>query len=142
MHFHKFYKLARYEREYAHKRLKENGLSDTEYLICMYLHAHGNMSQESISRGLCTNKTTVAKAVRSLENKSIVSSTQNPDNRRENIVELSAHGREIVDAVRDLYNEWMEKVTRCLSDEEKQTFESCLVKMLESATAIDMPSAT
>lgn len=137
MQYHKLYKLARFEREYAHKRLKENGISDTEYIICIFLNRNGSASQEAIARGTCTNKTTVAKALKSLEAKGLAESMRNPENRRENIITLSEEGKRYLSLVKDLYIEWMGRVTCCLSESEKAAFDLICGKLILEAGKIN-----
>ena len=74
--------LFRCGKEFSHEKIRRQELSDTECMICSYIHSHENCSQDDVSAALKTDKTTVGKALASLERKKCVSRTQDPADKR------------------------------------------------------------
>ena len=64
--------LFRCNKEFSHEKIRKQELSDTECMICSYIYSHENCSQDDVSVALKTDKTTVGKALVSLENKRAV----------------------------------------------------------------------
>ena len=64
--------LFRCGKEFSHAKIRLHELSDTECMICSYIYSHENCSQDEVSAALRVDKTTVGKALASLENKACV----------------------------------------------------------------------
>lgn len=133
MSFRSLNRLLRYAKEYGHSRIRNAGVSDTEYQICAFLHFHHDMSQDAVASALCLDKTTVSKALLSLERKGYIRRVQNPENRRKNILSITDQGRTTIANVVDVYDLWTDAVYSCLSLEEQGAFEEYLERMLEKA---------
>ena len=133
MGFHSINRLWRYAKEYGHNRIRNAGVSDTEYQICAFVHFHHDMSQDAVASALCLDKTTVAKALLSLEGKGYIQREQNPENRRKNILSITDQGRTTIADVVDVYDLWTDAVYSCLTLEEQEAFEEYLVRMIEKA---------
>ncbi len=133
MGFQSLNRLWRYAKEYGDARIRNTGVSHTEYQICAFLHFHHDMSQDAVANALCLDKTTVAKALLTLEGKGYIRREQNPENRRKNILSITDEGRANIADVIDIYDLWTDAVCSCLSLEEKEAFEEYLVRMIEKA---------
>ncbi len=136
MGFHSLNRLWRYAKEYGHTRIRNAGVSDTEYQICAFLHFHYDMSQDAVASALCLDKTTVAKALLSLEIKGYIRREQNPENRRKNVLSITDEGRATITDVIDVYDVWTDEVCSCLSMEEQEAFNDYLGRMVEKAKQI------
>ena len=136
MGFHSLNRLWRYAKEYGHTRIRNAGVSDTEYQICAFLHFHYDMSQDAVASALCLDKTTVAKALLSLEIKGYIRREQNPENRRKNVLSITDEGRATITDVIDVYDVWTDEVCSCLSMEEQKAFNDYLGRMVEKAKQI------
>jgi DNA-binding MarR family transcriptional regulator len=125
--------LIKLGREYGHRKIRETGFSDTEHYICTFLYFHKDVSQDTVAGSLMFDKTTVAKALLSLENKGFIIRGQNPENRRKNILQITGAGIEIIKDSIDIYDAWLKKVNSCLSEQEQRQFDLLFDKLLKKA---------
>ena len=63
--------LFRCGKAFSHEKIRMQELSDTECMICSYINSHENCSQDDVSVALKADKTTVGKALASLEKKEL-----------------------------------------------------------------------
>lgn len=136
MDFNTISLLLKYAKGYGHAKIREAGVSDTEHKICAFLYFHSDAYQDMIANSLMLDKTTVAKAILSLEERGLISRLQNPDNRRKNILNITDAGKEKISDVVGIYDEWLEKIEFCLSDAEKKQFHDYCIRLLERAKEI------
>ncbi|NLM21388.1 MAG: MarR family transcriptional regulator [Peptococcaceae bacterium] len=133
MNFNKLVMFIRLGREYGRDKIRGAGLSDTEHGIATFLYYHDQVSQDTISVALMLNKTTVAKALNTMEQKGLISRRQNELNRRENVIEITAAGRRGIAHNIDIYDQWFGKVCSCLQEKELEQFESYFDRLLDNA---------
>lgn len=136
MDFNTISLLLKYAKGYGHAKIREAGVSDTEHKICAFLYFHSDAYQDMIANSLMMDKTTIAKAILSLEERGLIKRIQNPDNRRKNILNITHAGKEKISDVVDVYDEWLEDIESCLSDEEKEQFHDYCKRLLEKAKEI------
>ena len=125
--------LFRCKKEFSHEKFRKQELSDTECLICSYIYSHENCSQDDVSVALKTDKTTVGKALVSLENKGCVVRTQDEADKRIKRSSLTAVGQEKVAELIDVHNNWLRDIMTCLSEEEQKQFENYCKRLLIAA---------
>ena len=125
--------LFRCSKEFSHDKIRRQELSDTECMICSYIHSHENCSQDEVSAALKTDKTTVGKALASLENKVCVTRTQDEIDKRVKRLSLTAAGREKVSELIDIHDGWHRAIMTCLSSEEQKQFENYCERLLAAA---------
>ena len=125
--------LFRCNKEFSHEKIRRQELSDTECMICSYIYSHENSSQDDVSVALKTDKTTVGKALASLESKKCVIRTQDDTDRRIKRLTLTAAGRERVSELIDIHNNWLRDIMNCLSEEEQKQFENYCGRLLIAA---------
>ncbi len=136
MDFNTISLLLKYAKDYGHAKIREAGVSDTEHKICTFLYFHRDAYQDLIANSLMLDKTTVAKAILSLEERGLITRIQNPDNRRKNILNITDTGKETISDVVGVYDEWLKNIESCLSDEEKRQFHDCCIRLLEKAKEV------
>lgn len=136
MDFQVLNSLIRMMKGFAHSQIRANGINDTECMICSYVYAHENCSQDDVSKGLCMDKTTIAKAVRELEKEEILFRTPDKTDRRRNILNLTAAGKEKCSRILNIHDEWVGRVMEELNDEEQKQFESYCRRLIEAAKKI------
>ena len=136
MDFNTINLLLKHAKEYGHTKIREAGVSDTQHKICTFLYFHRNEYQDMIANSLMLDKTTVAKAILSLEERGLIKRIQNPNNRRKNILNITDEGKKTIADVVDIYDEWLEKIESCLSDSEKEQFHDYCIRLLEKAKEI------
>ena len=125
--------LFRCNKEFSHEKIRKQELSDTECMICSYIFSHENCSQDDVSVTLKTDKTTVGKALASLENKGCVVRIQDDADKRIKRLSLTAVGREKVSELVDIHNNWLRDIMTCLSEEEQKRFENYCERLLAAA---------
>ena len=124
----------------AHGQVKECGLNDTECMICSYVYSHENCSQDDIAKGLCTDKSTVAKSVGGLVSNGFLFRVADTNDKRRNVLNLTVSGKEKCNRILNLHNEWMDKLMEELTSEEQQQFESYCLRLINAAKRIQKES--
>ena len=125
--------LFRCNKEFSHEKIRMQELSDTECMICSYIYSHANCSQDDVSVALKTDKTTVGKALTSLENKGCVIRTQDAEDKRVKRLTLTGEGREKVAKLVDVHNNWLRDIMTSLTEEEQKQFENYCERLLAAA---------
>ena len=125
--------LFRCNKEFSHEKIRKQELSDTECMICSYIFSHESCSQDDVSVALKTDKTTVGKALASLESKKCVTRTQDEADKRIKRLSLTAVGRKKVAELVDIHNNWLQEIMTCLSAEEQKQFENYCERLLSAA---------
>ena len=133
MDYQKLNLIFRCNKEFSHQKIRMQELSDTECLICSYIYSHENSSQDEVSAALKTDKTTVGKALASLEKKNCVVRSQDEADRRIKRLSLTAAGRDKVAELVDLHNNWLSDIMTCLTAEEQKQFENYCDRLLAAA---------
>ncbi len=128
--------LIRCDRSFTHERIRSQSMSDTECMICSYVNAHNDCSQDDVANGLKMDKTTVGKAIGSLEKKIFISRRQDSKDRRRNLLRLTEAGKQKTLAVLNEQKAWLNEVFACLSAEEQRFYEECSRRLLASAEGI------
>lgn len=137
MDFNTISLLLKYAKGYGHDKIREAGVSDTEHKICTFLYFHSDAYQDMIANYLMLDKTTVAKAILSLEERGLIKRVQNPDNRRKNILNITDAGKITISDVVGIYDEWLEVISSCLTEDEKDQFHDYCKRLLEKAKEIN-----
>ncbi len=125
--------LFRCNKEFSHRKIRMQELSDTECMICSYIYSRENCSQDDVSVALKTDKTTVGKALASLEKKNCVVRTVDTADKRIKRLALTDAGREKVSELVNLHNNWLAEILTCLSEEEQNNFENYCERLLAAA---------
>ncbi len=125
--------LFRCNKEFSHEKIRRQNFSDTECMICSYIYSNENCSQDDVSVALKADKTTVGKALMSLENKGCVVRTQDEADKRIKRLSLTYVGREKVAELVDIHNNWLQDIMTCLSKEEQKHFENYCERLLVAA---------
>ena len=125
--------LFRCSKEFSHEKIRKQELSDTECMICSYIYSHENCSQDDVSMALKTDKTTVGKALASLEKKNCVTRTQDETDKRFKRLSLTETGHDKISELLDIHNHWLHSIMTCLSDDEQKQFENYCERLLAAA---------
>ena len=133
MDYQKLNLLFRCNKEFNHAKIRMQNLSDTECMICSYIYSHENCSQDDVSVALKTDKTTVGKALASLEKKNCVVRTQDEADKRIKRLSLTEIGRNKIAELLDIHNHWLRSIMTCLSKEEQKQFENYCDRLLTAA---------
>ena len=125
--------LFRCNKEFSHEKIRKQELSDTECMICSYIYSHENCSQDDVSVALKTDKTTVGKALASLEKKNCVARTQDETDKRIKRLSLTENGHDKISELLDIHDHWLRDIMTCLSPDEQKQFENYCERLLGAA---------
>ena len=110
--------IVRKMRLIAEANLGKYDIGFPEQLVIMYLGARGASNQTAIADRLEIDKGSITKTTSKLEAKGLIIRKANPNNRRENRIELSPAGQEILQVMRSAHEELNEAMFAGLSKEE------------------------
>lgn len=133
MDYQKLNLLFRCNKEFCHGKIRLKDLSDTECMICSYIYSHENLSQDEVSVALKIDKTTVGKALASLEKRDCILRAQDPSDKRIKRLSLTSSGRQKISELVDIHNNWLSEIMTCLTVEEQQQFENYCDRLLTAA---------
>lgn len=128
--------LYRCSRDFSHQRIRMRDLSDTECMICTYVSSHPGCSQEDAAEALRMDKTTVGKAVCTLEAKNCVERTRDDADKRVKRLRITPEGKERIADLMSLHNDWLGEILTCLQPEEQLRFENYCERLLAAAEAL------
>ena len=133
MDYQTFNLLYRCNKEFSHEKIRMQDLSDTECMLCSFIYSHEGCSQDDVATALKTDKTTVGKALASLEKKNCVTRTQDKADKRIKRLSLTDVGRGRISELLGIHNRWLHSIMACLSGEERRQFESYCDRLLAAA---------
>ena len=136
MDYQVFNLLFRCSKEFSHDKIRMQALSDTECMICSYVYSHDNCSQDDVAAALKTDKTTIGKALASLEKKACITRTQDSADRRIKRLSLTSLGREKISELVNLHDNWLASILTCLSEDEQKQFENYCMRLLDAAETL------
>jgi Transcriptional regulators len=116
------FSMARSHHRIAGQLLREAGLYPGQELVLMQLWHRDGQSQNSLSRSLRLDHSTIAKSVRRLEEAGLVTCSRSEEDKRVTLVSLTQAGREIESRVTQAWSKVEEITTEHLNDEEKARF--------------------
>ncbi len=112
--------IVRYHRIYCERQLEHDGvaLGYPEQSVLLMLSAFGRINQETIARHLMIDKGSITKTLAKLEAKSLVLRWENPENKREKLLDLTESGRAIIERINQIMAEWDQAVFTGLTETE------------------------
>jgi len=120
-------------KNFSHQRIRSLAMTDTECMLCSYIHAHPGCSQEDAVRALRFDKTTAGKALQKLEVKGYVAREQGTGDHRKKELHITEQGTARIEGITDLHDHWLSTVMSCLTEEEKKQFEGYCLRLLAEA---------
>lgn len=129
-------KLSRSLGAYRNARIDDKNLLPHHYSLVLAICREEGRSQEQLTEVLCLNKSTVARALASLEEKGYVRRAPSDTDRRVLLVYPTEKTRALYPIVRQVTEEWNAKVAEGISEEELAVCESVLKRMQQKAMAL------
>lgn len=133
MDFQVLNSLMKMTKGFAHRQIRKSGLNDTECMICSYVYAHENCSQDDVAKALCMDKTTVTKSMQLLENMGVLLRIPDEADKRRKVLSLTVEGQEKCSQILHIHDEWVGKVMEELNEEEQKQFESYCRRLIKAA---------
>jgi DNA-binding MarR family transcriptional regulator len=109
------------------------GVNGREAAVLRAIDGTSELSQGEIASRMGVDRTTMVAHIDDLQNKGLVRRTQDPQDRRRNVVELTAAGRDIVHRVADVAAQAERTFLRRLSAADAEQFRKTLRILLEDA---------
>lgn len=128
--------ISRCQATYRSEKLKADGICACHHAFILIISKNPGRSQEELTREICLNKSTVARALNHLENCGYITRTPNPDDKRQFLVYPTDKMLEILPEVRAIAREWNDCIAEGISEEELEIFHSVLNRMEEKAKSI------
>jgi DNA-binding MarR family transcriptional regulator len=133
LNYQKMISIVKFGKVHVREHIRKAMLNDCEHAVCTFIYFRNGVSQDTIAEYLMLDKTTIAKTLKSLEKKGLVSRVQNTENRRKNVTSITDKGKETISNINGIYQDWYDTITSCFSDDEKQLFSVMCNKLSESA---------
>lgn len=128
--------IVRQSRLFFEKRMQHYEAGFPELIILMYLSKDDHVNQDTLAQHFMIDKGAIAKTTAKLEEKGYITRSQNPDNKRENIISMTDKGRNIIEHMGTLLEEWNNLIFDGLNKEEIQIFKKATDKITTNAADI------
>ncbi len=120
--------LTRSRKKFMGECLRDYGFSGAMYMILLHIDRHPGDSQDRIASHMYINKCNVARHTKKLESLGYLRRETDQADRRQNNLYLTEKGRALVPEIREYLGEWSREITAGLTEEEKTTLLSLLLK--------------
>ncbi len=128
--------ISRSQSVFRSERLKSNDICAAHHTFILAICRQPGRSQEELSREICLNKSTVARAIGYLEEKGYVYREAKSDDKRSLLIYPTEKMLEILPKVRELAGEWNRLISEDIPKEELEVFLSVLMRMEDKARAL------
>ena len=124
------FKRAQLELAGHHEELLEPfGITAGELAILMLIDAREPESQQQVARRLGIDRTTMVAAIDALEDKGVVARRPDPDDRRRNVIELTAAGRKTLRKATRASDQAEQRLLADLDDAEAEALRGLLSRV-------------
>ena len=106
--------------------MRPHGITGRQCAVLIAIDDQEPQSQQEVARRLGLDRTTMVALIDELETKNLVSRSPAPDDRRKNVVALTAHGRETLTAALAATTEAENNFLAPLSRADAETFRRLL----------------
>lgn len=128
--------ISRSQAIYRHEKISADDLHSSHYAFVLAICRNEGRSQEELAKELCLNKSTVARALNSLEEKGYITRTPLPQDKRQFSVYPTPKMIDVLPEVKKASEEWMLLLSDGIAPEELEVFNSVLERMQERARKI------
>jgi DNA-binding MarR family transcriptional regulator len=128
--------ISRSQSIYRHGKISADDLHSSHYAFVLAICRNEGRSQEELAKELCLNKSTVARALNSLEEKGYITRTPLPQDKRQFSVYPTKKMIDVLPEVKKASEEWMLLLSDGIAPEELEVFNSVLERMQERARKI------
>ena len=125
-------RLHRLQTVYRQERLGAD-ICAAHHVFVFTICAHPGLSQDEIARALYLNKSTVTRALSSLEERGLVRRELNPEDKRQTLVYPTEAMLELLPRIREISTEWNGIIENGIEREELEVFYSVLLRMEKNA---------
>lgn len=130
------FSLARSHRNLAGQMLRKVGLFAGQEILLMQLWDQDGQSQGSLGRTLGLDHSTVAKMVRRLEDKGLVTRNRSKEDGRVTLVTLTQAGWDLRTKVQEIWSNLEDITTEDLTEQEQELFWTLSQKVLSKVEIV------
>lgn len=116
--------------------LGEHGFLLAHYAILSALDDLGSLSQQQLADSLDLDKSHLVGFIDQLEKRSLLTRSQDPSDRRRNLVRLTSEGQVLVERLRSVAHYSQQGLLDTLSAAEQETFMSLMQRVLDANDAV------
>jgi DNA-binding MarR family transcriptional regulator len=124
--------ISRAHLRYLFTEIEKHGITGGQYQFLLGLSKQDGITQEELASNFHMNQSTIARALKKLEDAGMVLRKTDDTNRRKNIITVTDNGRRVTSKIQLTDEKWEENV-HSLSKTEKSTFKKMLMKVLQES---------
>ena len=128
--YHYVEELVANYKSYAEKTITDNDITLPETPYFLRIGFEGETTQKDLVNLFKVSEGYAAKLLRKFEDKNLVERYEDPKNHRRKIVKLTEKGHEKSEKLIKLIDEWENKQSSALTDDEAKTLKKLLFKLV------------
>lgn len=121
--------ISRSQAVFRHSRISVPDLHPAHYAFALTICRHPGRSQEELARELCLNKSTVARALTTLEDRGYVTRASLPSDKRQFSVHPTEKMLSVLPEIKKASMEWTALLSEGIPEDELDVFNSVLERM-------------
>ena len=114
---------------YYESNLKDNDLTLKEFSVLLRIRFQGVATQHDLVELFKVSGAYIAKLLRKFENQGYIARKEDPENRRKKLVKMTDDGIKKTDEIIEVIQNWEDKVTASISEDEIKTLKEILFKI-------------
>lgn len=114
---------------YYESNLKDNDLTLKEFSVLLRIRFQGVATQHDLVELFKVSGAYIAKLLRKFEDHGYIARKEDPENRRKKLVKMTDDGIKKTDEIIEVIQNWEEKVTAGISEDEIKTLKEILFKI-------------
>lgn len=114
---------------YYESNLKDNDLTLKEFSVLLRIRFQGVATQHDLVELFKVSGAYIAKLLRKFEDNGYIARKEDPENRRKKLVKLTDEGIKKTDELIEVIQNWEDKVTAGISEDEIKTLKEILFKI-------------
>lgn len=102
--------ISKNQTNYLNRHLDKLQINATQLHLLFEISRQSDINQEKIAKRCCINKGAVARSIKKLEEKDLITRKIDDSNRRQNKISLTSKGEKTLKESRDLLNQWEREI--------------------------------
>jgi DNA-binding MarR family transcriptional regulator len=122
---------------FLYKEIEKLGITGGQFQFLVGLDREEGITQEYLAKKFHMNESTIARALRKLEDAGMILRTVDDNNRRRNIITITKKGKAAADNIRKKEEEWERNISSLSGDEKKELKDMLRAMLMESMQSMD-----
>ena len=114
---------------YYESKIKDNDLTLKEFSVLLRIRFQGVATQHDLVELFKVSGAYIAKLLRKFEDHGYIARKEDPENRRKKLVKMTDEGIKKTDEIIEVIQNWEDKVTASISEDEIKTLKEILFKI-------------